>query len=190
MSKRKEKACFSQHIVTVELDTSSKVLLLINSIFIVTKIQKRPKKLHHSFSEEYFPDSTVQIFFAKSSKGTSPISIVKPLTEAETLGDFFLWYLLLSAGFHPCPTSWRQRVQPGGQWEWWDGGCVLAGDKLPTNHFQVSHQQLMLSDCRCTETSLLLMQNYVFAPSQLQFTNHQDARAFCSISRALYISPS
>lgn len=99
-----------------------------------------------------------KFFFAKSSKGTSPISIVKSLTGAETLGDFFLWYLLLSAGFHPCPTPWRQRVQPGGQWEWWDGGCVLAGDKLPTNHFQVSHQQLMLSDCRCKETPLLLTQ--------------------------------
>lgn len=41
---RKEKVCFPQHVVTVELDTSCKVLLLINSIFIVTKIQKRPKK--------------------------------------------------------------------------------------------------------------------------------------------------
>lgn len=93
--------CFPQHVVTVELDTSCKGLLLISSVFIVTKIQKRPNKLHHSFSEEYFPDGTVQIFFAKSSEETSPISIVKSLTGAETLGDFFLCYLLLSAGFPP-----------------------------------------------------------------------------------------
>lgn len=134
--------CFPQHVVTVELDTSCKGLLLINSVFTVTKIQKRPKRLNHSFSEEYFPDNTVQMFFAKSSEGISPISIVKSLTGAETLGDFFLWYLLLSAGLHPCPTSRRRCVQPGGQWEWWDGGFVLAGDKLPAKHFQVSHQQL------------------------------------------------
>lgn len=140
--------CFPQYAVTVELETSCKGLLLINSVFIVTKIQKRPKNLHHSFSEEYFPDSTVQIFFAKSSEGTSPYSFVKSLPGAETLGDFFLWCLLLSAGSHPRPTPWRRCVQPGGQWEWWDGGCVLAGDKLPTDHFHVSHQQLMLSDCR------------------------------------------
>lgn len=81
--------CFPQHVVTVELDTSSKGFLLISSVFIVTKIQKRPNKLHHSFSEEYFPDGTVQIFFAKSSEETSPTSIVKSLTGAETLGDFF-----------------------------------------------------------------------------------------------------
>lgn len=134
--------CFPQHVVTVELDTSCKGLLLINSVFIVTKIQKRPKKLHYSFSEEYFPDSTVQIFFAKSSEGTSPVSIVKAFPEQKLLGIF-------SCGIYCCPLDSslpepqrRRHVQPGGQWEWWDGGFVLPGDKLPAKHFQVTHQQL------------------------------------------------
>lgn len=89
MSKWKEKVCFPKHVVAIQLDTSRNSLLLMNSVFIVTEIEKRPNKLPHSFSEEYFPDNTVQTFFAKFSKGASTLSFVKSLTESETLREFF-----------------------------------------------------------------------------------------------------
>ena len=186
-----KKVCFPKHAVTVQLDTGRNSLLPVNSVFIVAEIEKRPNKLPHPFSEEYFPDSTVQTFFAKFSKGASTISFVKSLTGSETLGDFFPWYLLLlSAGFHPCPTARKRRVQRGGLRERSDGGCVLAGDTLPTNHFQMSHLQSMLSDCEMQRNLSAVELSYVPAPSQLQLMNHQDARGFCGVSRALDISPS
>ena len=78
-----KKVCFPKHAVTVQLDTGRNSLLPVNSVFIVAEIEKRPNKLPHPFSEEYFPDSTVQTFFAKFSKGASTISFVKSLTGSE-----------------------------------------------------------------------------------------------------------
>lgn len=67
---------------------------------------------------------------------------------------------------------------------------MLDGDMLPTNHFQMSHQQLMLSDCKTQRNLSAVELSYVPAPFQLQFRNHQEARGFSGISRALDISPS
>lgn len=139
--------CFPQHVVTVELDTSCKGckgLLLISSVFIVTKIQKRPNKLHHSFSEEYFPDGTVQIFFAKSSEETSPISIVKSLTGAETLGDFFP-VLSIVVSWISSLKAWRWCVQPGGSvavvgWRLHAGGGQAANKSFPSESSAVDAQ--------------------------------------------------
>lgn len=131
-----------------------------------------------------------KLFFAKFSKGTSTISFVKSLTGSEALRDVFPWYLLLSAGFHPCPTAGKRRVQRGGLREGSDGGCVLDGDTLPTNHFQMSHGELMLSDGEMQRNLSAVELSYVPAPSQLQLSNHQGARGFCGLSRTLHICPS
>lgn len=97
---------------------------------------------------------------------------------------------MLSVGFDPCLTAQNRCVQWGGLREGWDEGCVLDGDKLPTNHFQMSHQQLMLSACEMLRNLSAVELSYVTAPSQLQFMNYQDTGGFCGISRALDISPS
>jgi len=172
--------CFPKHVVTAQLDTGRNGLLLMNSVFIVTEIERRPNKLPHSSGEVYFPDSTVQTFFAKFSKGVLTISFVKSLTGSETLRDFSSLVSVAVSWISSPPDSTETACAARGLRERSGRGCVLAGDMPPTNHFQVSHQQLMLSDCPVQRNLSAVELSYVPAPSRLQFKNHQDRRITAS----------
>lgn len=164
-------------------------LLFINSIFIVTEIEKRPSKLLHSV-KNIFLTALSKLFCQVQHRDFHYFlcQISSGSRNSRLLG-FFPWYLLLSAGFHPCLTAWKRRVQHGvcGRVGW----RLCAGWGQPANRSFPSESPAVDGQWRWdAEKPLWWWTHYVPAPSQLQLRDHWGNGGVCGTSRrALGISP-